>query len=247
MPIRTLIPSNKDLLLHAFNDIDTRETPGERHTPAVLRWLRGAGITWGGDEMAWCSAWAYDLVGRVPGTPRPEKRRARALSWLEVGEHIELKDALPGDFVIFDRGKGRGHVGLFLRQVGNLIVVYGGNQGNRIWPKHYKVSKLKGIRRLCREYDLSDLQPRESAVLRAQREGFDLFRRKHRDYGDSVAEHGLVGVLVRIQDKLNRLKTITNNGLVLVSDETVRDTLIDLQMYSAIAVTFYEEGVIGQP
>ena len=73
-------------------------------------------------------------------------------------------------------------------------------------------------------------------------EAFELFGRKHRDYGDSVAEHGAPGVLVRIQDKFNRLKTVTRTRIEFVDDESLRDTLIDLINYAAIAVTMIDEG-----
>lgn len=69
----------------------------------------------------------------------------------------------------------------------------------------------------------------------------ELCERKHLDYGDSVAEHGAVGVLVRLQDKLNRAKTLTRTGIAYVDDESLRDTLIDLANYAAMAVTFLDE------
>lgn len=72
-------------------------------------------------------------------------------------------------------------------------------------------------------------------------EAHELCVRKSADYGDSVAEHGAVGVLVRIQDKLNRMKTVTSVGITYVEDESVRDTLIDMAVYAALAVTLLDE------
>ena len=43
-------------------------------------------------------------------------------------------------------------------------------------------------------------------------------------------------------DKISRLQSITNNGITLVNDEQMRDTLIDLHNYSAMAVMLLDEG-----
>jgi len=68
-----------------------------------------------------------------------------------------------------------------------------------------------------------------------QAEGLELFIRKNADYGDSYKQYGLIGVLVRLQDKINRALNITKNG-ISVKDESLRDTLIDLHNYAAMAL-----------
>jgi hypothetical protein len=67
-------------------------------------------------------------------------------------------------------------------------------------------------------------------------EAFSLFKKKNTDYGDAFATDGCVGVLVRLGDKLNRLKTVTATSVSLVNTETLRDTLIDIHNYSAMAI-----------
>ena len=69
-----------------------------------------------------------------------------------------------------------------------------------------------------------------------QAEGLDLFKRKNADYGDAFATYGPVGVLVRIGDKIQRLQSIDKKGITLVDDESLRDTLIDLHNYAAMAI-----------
>lgn len=69
-----------------------------------------------------------------------------------------------------------------------------------------------------------------------QEEGLELFTRKNKDYGDAFADYGVVGVLVRMGDKIRRLQNISNTGVTLVHDESFRDTLIDLHNYAAMAV-----------
>ena len=69
-----------------------------------------------------------------------------------------------------------------------------------------------------------------------QREGLDLFIKKNTDYGDAYKTYGPIGVLVRIGDKISRLTTITNNNITVIPTESLRDTLIDLHNYSAMAI-----------
>ena len=69
-----------------------------------------------------------------------------------------------------------------------------------------------------------------------QNEGLELFERKNKDYGNAFADYGPVGVLLRMGDKIRRLQSISNSGIQLVNDESLRDTLIDLHNYSAMAI-----------
>ena len=74
-----------------------------------------------------------------------------------------------------------------------------------------------------------------------QSEALELFRKKNADYGDAFAEYGTVGVIVRIGDKIKRLSKVSNNGIQLVSDESLRDTLIDLHNYAGMAIMLMDE------
>ena len=69
-----------------------------------------------------------------------------------------------------------------------------------------------------------------------QKEALNLFARKNRDYGDAFAEYGPVGVIVRMGDKIKRLVSISSSGVSLVDNESLRDTLIDLHNYAAMAI-----------
>ncbi len=72
-------------------------------------------------------------------------------------------------------------------------------------------------------------------------EAMEIFKKKNSDYGDSFANYGPVGVIVRMGDKINRLANITKSGVTLVNDESIRDTLIDLHNYAAMAVMLIDE------
>ena len=50
-----------------------------------------------------------------------------------------------------------------------------------------------------------------------------------------------IGVIVRIGDKISRLTSLSKNSIQLVDDESVRDTLIDLHNYAAMAVMLMDE------
>jgi hypothetical protein len=74
-----------------------------------------------------------------------------------------------------------------------------------------------------------------------QSEALELFKRKNADYGDAFAKYGVIGVLMRIEDKIQRSMSITKNGVNLVNDEGIRDTLIDLHNYAAMALMLLDE------
>ncbi len=86
-----------------------------------------------------------------------------------------------------------------------------------------------------------DTKERVKQLLAVQDECRELFERKNGDYGDAFAAAGPVGVLVRIGDKLKRLQKVTRDGVHLVSDEKVRDTLVDLANYAMMAVMLLDE------
>ena len=74
-----------------------------------------------------------------------------------------------------------------------------------------------------------------------QQESLELFKKKNQDYGDAFADYGVVGVLVRIGDKLRRFQNINSKGIQVVNDEGLRDTLIDLHNYAAMAIILLDE------
>ena len=82
---------------------------------------------------------------------------------------------------------------------------------------------------------------RVKSMQTVQAEGLALFEKKNKDYGDAFATYGPVGVLVRIGDKLSRLQSISRSGVQMVNDESIRDTLIDLHNYAAMAIMLMDE------
>ena len=72
----------------------------------------------------------------------------------------------------------------------------------------------------------------------------DLYLKKNHDYGDSVSktfdEYGLVSFLVRMDDKMNRIKTLNKIQDAAVRGEKIEDTLLDLANYAILALTEIE-------
>lgn len=64
----------------------------------------------------------------------------------------------------------------------------------------------------------------------------NIFKAKNADYGSVYEKYGVIGVLIRISDKISRLETITKNKQIMVKDENLRDTLVDLNNYSSIGL-----------
>lgn len=74
-----------------------------------------------------------------------------------------------------------------------------------------------------------------------QDESFELFKKKNTDYGNSFEEFGTIGILIRMNDKIKRAMTISSNKIALIDDESMRDTLVDLHNYCALAVSLIDK------
>jgi hypothetical protein len=74
-----------------------------------------------------------------------------------------------------------------------------------------------------------------------QADALALFTKKNIYYGDAFAKYGVIGVLMRIEDKLHRAMSITKNSVTLVNDDGIKDTLLDLHNYAAMALMLLDE------
>lgn len=67
----------------------------------------------------------------------------------------------------------------------------------------------------------------------------EIYIKKNHDYGDSVhdtyVKYGLTSFLVRMEDKLNRARTLSQKE-AKVEDEKITDTLLDLANYAILAI-----------
>jgi glutaredoxin 2 len=67
----------------------------------------------------------------------------------------------------------------------------------------------------------------------------DTYIRKNEDYGNSFEEqfneYGLLSALIRLDDKMRRLKQLSKQE-AKVKDESTRDTVLDLANYAIMTV-----------
>lgn len=68
----------------------------------------------------------------------------------------------------------------------------------------------------------------------------DIYKAKNKDYGDSFSdsfkEFGITSAVVRMNDKMNRIKSLAKSDDRQVKDESLRDTLVDLANYALMTV-----------
>ena len=88
---------------------------------------------------------------------------------------------------------------------------------------------------------MSENIKRVEQMQKIQNVCLELFKKKNKDYGDAFAKFGVIGVLTRIEDKILRSMNSTNNGVNFVDNESLRDTLMDLHNYAAMAVMLMDE------
>lgn len=73
----------------------------------------------------------------------------------------------------------------------------------------------------------------------------NLYEKKNMDYGNSFAksfqEWGLSMACIRLDDKLNRLKSFAKKQDMQVTDESVIDTLTDLANYAIMTIMELKE------
>lgn len=86
-------------------------------------------------------------------------------------------------------------------------------------------------------------EPLTIEFLRISMENARLFNSKQKDYGPrNISGFGILGVLVRMNDKMERLKTLFGTGKRRKpKNETIQDTLRDIANYGVIG-TLLEKG-----
>jgi len=97
------------------------------------------------------------------------------------------------------------------------------------------------------------LEERNAQMLKIFNKALQMADAKGKDYTgkeDSLANlrvFGFKGIIIRLFDKLYRLKNIEEAGKVEVKDESVSDTLMDTIVYSALALILLGENKKPKP
>jgi hypothetical protein len=72
----------------------------------------------------------------------------------------------------------------------------------------------------------------------------ELVIRKNHDYGGAWSRYGIFTPLIRINDKILRVKTLSSGEQALVADEKIEDTLKDIIGYALLALLYLEKNPI---
>lgn len=76
-----------------------------------------------------------------------------------------------------------------------------------------------------------------------QEKSLKLVEAKNNDYGFSFIDDGYEGVVVRMTDKMNRIRTLSSGVKKEVQNETLKDTIVDLQNYCIIALICLDNNI----
>jgi uncharacterized protein (TIGR02594 family) len=121
------------------------EHPGKASNPVVESFFARSGHPGLTDEVPWCAAFVGSVLAEC-GLPNSGSLMAR--SYERYGQSVALRDARPGDIVVLERGeKPAGHVGFFVRWVGDEIVLRGGNQKDKVSDTQFRGAAVVVIRR----------------------------------------------------------------------------------------------------
>lgn len=128
----------------AWSELGLTETPGAASTPRVVALFREAGhpeIT--SDATAWCAAFAGACLARSGLAPSGS---LMARSYLRWGHAIDTPRL--GAVAVLTRGgdPSAGHVGFWVGESGEHILLLGGNQSNAVTVAAFAKSRLIGFR-----------------------------------------------------------------------------------------------------
>jgi uncharacterized protein (TIGR02594 family) len=131
-------------LKEAWREFGEAERAGARENPRIVELFRDArhpDVT--RDEVAWCAAYVGACLER---SGIPSTRSLLARSYLAWG--TALSEPRIGAVAIFSRGSdpSQGHVGFWLGETEDSVVLLGGNQSNAVSVARYSRSRLLGLR-----------------------------------------------------------------------------------------------------
>ncbi len=126
----------------AMGELHVQEVEGSSHNPRILEYKGKPPLRAPPDEVPGCSAFA--CWGREQAVTPPTKS-ASARSWTVWGEE---SPAYKGAVCVLSRGNDpkKGHVGFYMGEEGDHILLLGGNQGNEVNISSYAKSRVVAYR-----------------------------------------------------------------------------------------------------
>jgi uncharacterized protein (TIGR02594 family) len=132
--------STHNWLTIALNEVGQQEIAGSDHNPRIVEYHQSTSLAAKDDETPWCASFVSWVV-RQAGFPNPNT--ARALDFANYGQRLERPQH--GCIVVFNR-QGGGHVGFYMGERGDKILLLGGNQNNRVSIAPYNKSQVVAYR-----------------------------------------------------------------------------------------------------
>src|SRR5690606_15204149 len=131
-------------LAQAWRELGQAEHAGTRENPRIVAMFREVGhpdVT--RDEVAWCAAFCGACLERA-GIASTRSLLAR--SYLKWG--ASLIDPRVGAIAVLSRGTdpGQGHVGFWLGETDDDVILLGGNQTNAVSVQRFPKSRLLALR-----------------------------------------------------------------------------------------------------
>lgn len=117
------------------------EISGGKHNPRIIEYGKATTLEPSDDETPWCAifvCWCLEKVGYK------STNSAWARDYLNYG--IKLAKPQEGCIVVFSRGANSGHVGFFVSETEDHVLVLGGNQDNKVCTQFYPKSRVLGYR-----------------------------------------------------------------------------------------------------
>lgn len=124
-------------------EIGQKEIKGSKHNPRIVEYGTAVDLIVSDDETPWCSS-VMNWIFMKAGIQRTGKANAR--SWLSWG--IALDKPRHGCVAILKRGtkSWMGHVGFYMGEKDQFILLLAGNQGNEFKYAYFEKSDVLGYR-----------------------------------------------------------------------------------------------------
>jgi uncharacterized protein (TIGR02594 family) len=144
------------MIVEALKIYGTKEIVGKQHNQIILSWAKELGLRdiYLDDETPWCGL-AHAYVAYKAGkslSPLKGWDLLRALQWAKWGVKADVP--MFGDTLVFKRGAGMGHVGLYTFETANTYGCMGGNSGNE-----YKIVEIEKSRLVAARRPVYKVQP----------------------------------------------------------------------------------------